>query len=249
MKEIVDDVERWRQRGEQIAIATVVATRKLRPAPGRREVRGLGAAARCAARSRAAASRATSSSTHGEVLETGHAAAAHLRHLRRRGARRRPALRRRDRRVRRAPRLTSAHRLLELAHGDERAVVFTMIDGPDRAKLVVLLDRDETHGRGRRGLAALAPEIRRSGLIEHEGRRSSPRCSVRPRASSSSARSTPPRRSAPRPRRSGGARSASTHAPASRRRSACRAPTRSSSSGPRRRSRSVRPTATPPSSS
>ena len=33
MKEIVDEVERWRARGEQIAIATVVATRKSAPRP------------------------------------------------------------------------------------------------------------------------------------------------------------------------------------------------------------------------
>ncbi len=33
MKEIVDDVERWRERGERIAVATVVATRKSAPRP------------------------------------------------------------------------------------------------------------------------------------------------------------------------------------------------------------------------
>ena len=33
MKEIVEDVERWRQRGEQVAIATVVATRLSAPRP------------------------------------------------------------------------------------------------------------------------------------------------------------------------------------------------------------------------
>jgi len=33
MREIVDEVERWRTRGERIAIATVVATRKSAPRP------------------------------------------------------------------------------------------------------------------------------------------------------------------------------------------------------------------------
>ena len=33
MKEIVDEVERWRERGEQVAIATVVATRRSAPRP------------------------------------------------------------------------------------------------------------------------------------------------------------------------------------------------------------------------
>ena len=44
MKEIVDEVERWRQHGEQVAVATVVATR-CPPAAGRLEVRRLGDAA------------------------------------------------------------------------------------------------------------------------------------------------------------------------------------------------------------
>ncbi len=33
MKEIVNEVERWRKRGEKVAIATVVATRKSAPRP------------------------------------------------------------------------------------------------------------------------------------------------------------------------------------------------------------------------
>ena len=33
MKEIVDEVERWRQRGERFAVATVVATRLSAPRP------------------------------------------------------------------------------------------------------------------------------------------------------------------------------------------------------------------------
>ena len=33
MKEIVDEVKRWRARGERIAVATVVATRKSAPRP------------------------------------------------------------------------------------------------------------------------------------------------------------------------------------------------------------------------
>jgi xanthine dehydrogenase accessory factor len=33
MKEIVDEVERWRQQGERVAVATVVATRMSAPRP------------------------------------------------------------------------------------------------------------------------------------------------------------------------------------------------------------------------
>ncbi len=33
MKEILDDIERWRARGEKVVVATVVATRKSAPRP------------------------------------------------------------------------------------------------------------------------------------------------------------------------------------------------------------------------
>ncbi len=33
MKEILDDVERWRESGEQVVVATVVATRRSAPRP------------------------------------------------------------------------------------------------------------------------------------------------------------------------------------------------------------------------
>jgi xanthine dehydrogenase accessory factor len=66
--------------------------------------------------------------------------------------------------------LTVGDRLLEVAHGDERAVLFTVVDGPQAgARLLVLLDRGETVGDAPGSLAALAPEIRRNGLQEHEG--------------------------------------------------------------------------------
>jgi xanthine dehydrogenase accessory factor len=63
-------------------------------------------------------------------------------------------------------------RLLELAHTDERAVLFTVIEGGPRpgARLLVLLDRDgETVGDAPATLAALAPEVRRNGIHEIEG--------------------------------------------------------------------------------
>jgi xanthine dehydrogenase accessory factor len=61
-------------------------------------------------------------------------------------------------------------RLLELAHTDERAVLFTVVEGPrPGARLLVLLDRDETVGDAPATLAALAPEIRRNGMHEVEG--------------------------------------------------------------------------------
>ena len=62
-------------------------------------------------------------------------------------------------------------RLLELALADERAVLFTVVEGPHPgARLLVLLDRNgETIGDAPATLAALAPEIRRNGMQDVEG--------------------------------------------------------------------------------
>ena len=69
--------------------------------------------------------------------------------------------------------MTLTDELLALAHGDERAVLFTVIDG-DRElgrRVLVLLDRGEVIGDDPLGLAALAPEQRRNGVLEHQGLR------------------------------------------------------------------------------
>jgi xanthine dehydrogenase accessory factor len=66
--------------------------------------------------------------------------------------------------------LSVGDRLLELAHTDERAVLFTVVEGPEPGvRLLVLLDRDETVGDAPAMLAALAPEIRQNGMHEIEG--------------------------------------------------------------------------------
>jgi len=63
-------------------------------------------------------------------------------------------------------------RLLEVAASDERAVLFTVVEGPrPGAKLLVLLDRGEAVGDGPAELAELARELRRNGLVEHGGLR------------------------------------------------------------------------------
>ena len=63
-------------------------------------------------------------------------------------------------------------RVLEVADGDERAVLFTVLDGEHAgAKLLVLLDRGETHGDAPAELAPQADDLRRSGIVEHEGAR------------------------------------------------------------------------------
>jgi xanthine dehydrogenase accessory factor len=64
--------------------------------------------------------------------------------------------------------LSIADRVLELAHTDERAVLFTVVDGPGRgSKLLVLLERNEVVGDGPAELVELAPDIRRNHVFEH----------------------------------------------------------------------------------
>ena len=63
-------------------------------------------------------------------------------------------------------------RVLEVAESDERAVLFTVLDGEHAgAKLLVPLDGGETVGDAPASLAAQAAEIRRNGIVEHEGAR------------------------------------------------------------------------------
>ena len=64
--------------------------------------------------------------------------------------------------------MTLTDLLLELAHGEERAVLFTVLDG-DRAgaHVLVLLDRGEVVGDDPLGLAVLARDVQRSGQLEH----------------------------------------------------------------------------------
>jgi xanthine dehydrogenase accessory factor len=66
--------------------------------------------------------------------------------------------------------LTLTGRLLSLVRGEERAVLFTVVEGDHDVgrKLLVLLDRDEVVGDDPLGLAPLAAELRRSTLLEHQ---------------------------------------------------------------------------------
>jgi xanthine dehydrogenase accessory factor len=66
--------------------------------------------------------------------------------------------------------LTLTDALIEVAHGDERAVLFTVLDGDGKgSKLLVRLDRDERLGDAPAALAELAPALRRSAIVEHAG--------------------------------------------------------------------------------
>jgi xanthine dehydrogenase accessory factor len=66
--------------------------------------------------------------------------------------------------------VTLADRVLQVAESDERAVLFTVVEGERAgAKLLVLLDSGESVGDALPGLEALAPGVRRTGIVESEG--------------------------------------------------------------------------------
>ena len=67
--------------------------------------------------------------------------------------------------------MTLTDHLLALAHEDERAVLFTVVEGDREVgrKVLVLLDREQVIGDDPLGLAPLAAEQRRNGLVELEG--------------------------------------------------------------------------------
>ena len=66
--------------------------------------------------------------------------------------------------------MTLAERLLELARSDERAVLFTVLEGPHAGEhLLVLLERGETIGDAPAALASLAPETGRNGSSSTRG--------------------------------------------------------------------------------
>jgi xanthine dehydrogenase accessory factor len=62
--------------------------------------------------------------------------------------------------------------LLEVAHGDERAVLLTVLDGERRGtKLLVRLDQGDVIGDAPPELEAAARDVRRSGIVEASGLR------------------------------------------------------------------------------
>jgi xanthine dehydrogenase accessory factor len=63
-----------------------------------------------------------------------------------------------------------AEALIDVARGDERAVLFTVLDGPNRGrKLLVRPERGETLGDASPELAKLVDGLRRSCVLEHDG--------------------------------------------------------------------------------
>src|SRR5205823_5068857 len=95
-----------------------------------------------------------------------------VRHHGRHGARGRPAVRRRDRRLRRAARVTVFDELRGVVETGGRAVVLTIVAGDGLGAKLLVREDGSTIGDGPGELAALAPEALRRGrshVIEHDG--------------------------------------------------------------------------------
>ncbi|HZQ16354.1 MAG TPA: XdhC family protein [Gaiellaceae bacterium] len=65
--------------------------------------------------------------------------------------------------------MSLADALLEVARGDERAVLFTVLDGPARGRKLLVRANGATLGDAPAGLAGIAAGVRRSGIVEHDG--------------------------------------------------------------------------------
>ncbi len=162
MREVAAELARWRSEGKQVAVATVVATRLSAPRPvgSKFIVSDTGELAgsvsggcvendvyTCAREvlDGAAPRLLTYGISDDEALEVGLPCGGEI-----------------DVYVERFDQALLAD--------DERAVSFTVLDGEHAgSRLLVLLDSGETEGDGPPGLASLAPEIQRNGVVQFEG--------------------------------------------------------------------------------
>ena len=191
MKEILPEIDRWRDEGEKVVVATVAtgALRRVRsgqasrsPSPGR-----------CAARLRRLRRERRLRERAGGARD-GRAEAPLVRH------RRRPRVecRRRDRRLPRAGRVGGPHPSTCGAPRVRGArILFTGIEGDEAGTKVLVLESGERIGSGLDEAVAQFDELIRRGRnrcsLWTTARRSSPSGTGRRRASSCTARLTPPR--------------------------------------------------------
>ena len=185
MKEILGEVERWREQGEKVVVATVVATRRSAPRPVGTSLAVSESGKMCGSVSGGCVESDVYENAR-EVMESGRAEAAQLRDQGRGGLGGRAALRRRDRRFRGAHGVIE--RLAELARSGERAVLFTVVEG------------DGAGGKRARRRGWRAPRRRRAGRGGRAVRRADPRAAATGCSSSATARRCSPSGTAPPPR-------------------------------------------------
>ena len=147
MKEILEEVERWRESGEKVVVATVVATRRSAPRPVGTSLAISESGKMCGSVSGGCVESDVFENAM-EVMKLGRAEAAQLRDHRRHGVERRPALRRRDRRLRGARGVSLLHRLAELRASGERGVLFTVVEGDGVGAKELVLETGEHVGGG-----------------------------------------------------------------------------------------------------
>ena len=163
MKEILLDIDRWKEDGEKVVVATVVATRRSAPRP-------IGASLAISESGKMCGS-VSGGCVESDVFENAQAVFAT-------GEPRMvsygidddlawsvgPAVRRRDRRLHRTGRVVGLiHRLAELREAEERGVLFTAVEGDDAGTKVLVLESGEQIGEGLDGAVAQFDELIRRG--------------------------------------------------------------------------------------
>ena len=226
VKEILTEIERWQQEGEAVVVATVVANRRSAPRPVGSSLAVSESGKLCGSVSGGCVEGDVFEQAQ-EVFATGEPKLHLVRDQRRGGLGRRPALRRRDRRLRRAPPVIA--RLLQLQRDGGRAVVLTVVEGEGLGSKLLVVEGGETRRRrpARAGRARRRADPRRA---QPDGRARGPhglRRGLRAAAAAVRLRRRRHRRGARGRRRScsAGGRSSPTRARSSRRASGCRAPT------------------------
>ncbi len=147
MKEILEEIERWRSDGERVVVATVVATRRSAPRPVGTSLAVSESGKICGSVSGGCVESDVFENAM-EVLRLGRAEAPVLRDHGRHGLVRRPALRWGDRRVRGARRVRLLERLAELRSGDGRGVLFTVVEGEGVGAKALAVEGDDPIGDG-----------------------------------------------------------------------------------------------------
>ena len=163
MKEILPEVERWRQDGEKIVVATVVATRRSAPRPIGASLAISESGKMCGSVSGGCVESDVFESAQ-EVFESGEPKMLVVRDRRRRRLERRPAVRRRDRRVSRAGGVVKLlERLAELRASENRGILFTAVEGEGVGTKVLVLESGERVGEGLEEAVAQFDELIRRG--------------------------------------------------------------------------------------
>jgi xanthine dehydrogenase accessory factor len=161
VKELLPEIDRWRAKGEKVAIATVVATRRTSPRP-------VGSKLAVSEGGELAGSVSGGCVESDVFLAAQEVLAGGPRH----GHRGRAPVRRRDRRLRRTAGVSTFDELRRVVDDGGRAVVLTVVSGDDIGAKLLVLDDGTTVGEASAELAALAPAALRRGrshVLEHDG--------------------------------------------------------------------------------